>query len=95
MPIQPLTNFELNEHLADLYSEAITFDGLEEAIIGYGHQFYNPVAIYDYQKIMNLLVNQGMTDEEAVEYFNFNIQGAYLGDNTPIILDLPLNKIST
>jgi hypothetical protein len=28
-----------------------------------------------------------MTDEEALEYFDFNIAGAYVGENTPFILN--------
>jgi hypothetical protein len=25
-----------------------------------------------------------MTEEEAVEYFNFNVMGSYVGEKTPI-----------
>ena len=27
-----------------------------------------------------------MTEEEAVEYFQFNVQGAYVGESTPIFI---------
>ena len=29
-----------------------------------------------------------MTHEEAVEYFDFNIIGAWMGDQTPILMEL-------
>ena len=29
----------------------------------------------------------GMSHEEAVEFFEFNTKGAYLGPNTPIFID--------
>jgi hypothetical protein len=31
-------------------------------------------------------VNDGMTEEEAEEYFNFNQLGAWIGENTPCFL---------
>ena len=41
--------------------------------------------IYDAIKIIEALVeDDDMTEDEAVEYFEFNILGAYLGENTPI-----------
>lgn len=27
-----------------------------------------------------------MTEEEAIEFYEFNIQGAYMGDKTPILI---------
>ncbi len=29
----------------------------------------------------------GMTDEEAIEFFEFNIKGAYMGEGTPLYYD--------
>ena len=29
----------------------------------------------------------GMVWDEAVEFFDFNIAGAWVGDNTPVIMD--------
>ena len=42
------------------------------------------VAVYDEIKIIDVLVDQGMTEDEAWEYFYFNIEGAYMGKNTPV-----------
>lgn len=42
------------------------------------------VAVYDEVKIIDVLVDQGMTEDEAWEYFYFNIEGAYMGKNTPV-----------
>ena len=65
----------------------VTADGFEEALIGYGQQFNHPVAVYDTQKCLGILQDRdGMSEDEAVEYFDYNVQGAYVGDSTPIFL---------
>jgi hypothetical protein len=28
-----------------------------------------------------------MTEEEAEEYFQFNVEGAWVGDNTPVFIE--------
>ena len=33
------------------------------------------------------LVKDGMDEEEAVEYYDYNIVGAYMGEFTPIYID--------
>jgi hypothetical protein len=33
----------------------------------------------------------GMDDIEAIEYFDFNVSGAWVGENTPIFLESPLD----
>ena len=61
-------------------------DGLESAFMGIGRQFTHPVAIYSYKKTIRVLKGMGMTKEEAIEYFDFNIAQAFVGDNTPVFL---------
>jgi hypothetical protein len=63
-------------------------DGLEDAFIGIAYQFNTAIAIYDKQKCIDIFVNDGMSYEEANEYFDFNVQGAYVGEKTPAFLDL-------
>jgi len=36
--------------------------------------------------INQLMINDGMSDEEAEEYFLFNIEGAYIGIDTPVLV---------
>jgi hypothetical protein len=42
--------------------------------------------IYSGQKLMKIFMDEGMTDEEAIEWISFNIEGAYVGLATPIIM---------
>jgi len=77
---------KLDEHIGDDYSILLA-DGLDEAFIGIGWQFSVPLAVYDRDKCIEILESQGMTPEEAQEYFYFNTQGAYVGEQTPIFLE--------
>jgi hypothetical protein len=68
---------------------ALLADGFEEALIGLGHRFTYAVAVYDRQKCLDILMaRDGMTGEEAEEYFSFNVEGAYVGEQTPVFLDV-------
>lgn len=42
--------------------------------------------VYDGKQITAILQGQGMSEEEAQEYIDFNIIGAYAGESTPIIM---------
>ena len=55
-------------------------DGLDDAIIGVGLQFDKPDRlIYDYDKCIDILMKlNDWTDEEAIEWMEFNVRGAYV-----------------
>ena len=58
-------------------------DGFDDAIIGICMK--TMVLIYDYEKIIEILmIRDGMSAEDAREFFSYNILGAYVGDKTPI-----------
>lgn len=58
--------------------------GYDDCIIGVGVRFgQEPIVMYDYQKVIDKLVVDGCTEDEAVEYFEFNMIGAWVGDTTP------------
>ena len=61
-------------------------DGFEDAFVGIGRQFGKPVAIYDRSKCIEILM-EDMSEDEAEEYFSFNVEGAFVGEKTPIFLE--------
>jgi hypothetical protein len=63
--------------------------GFEDAFIGEALRFgFNePVAAYDYDKCLEILQRDGMSYEEAVEYFEFNTLGAWVGEQTPVFIE--------
>ena len=75
------------EELREENPDALFMDGLDDAIIGIGQQFtHDPVVVYDEGRIIEILRSWGMEEQEAEEYFSFNIQGSWVGENTPIII---------
>ena len=75
------------EDLMEQYDGCLMADGFEEALIGFGTRFNHSVTIYDLNKCINILVERdGMSHDEAQEYMDFNVLGAYVGEETPIFL---------
>lgn len=61
-------------------------DGLDEAFIGVTED-EPPRAVYDSQKVISILIRDGMTYDEAQEFYSFNIAGANIGPQTPIFIN--------
>jgi hypothetical protein len=66
-------------------SEALVADGFDDAIIGMARQFNQVLVVYDEDKCLSILMKRdGMTEEEAIDFFEFNVVGAYVGEGTPV-----------
>ena len=66
--------------------------GYDKAIIGVDDK--NRI-VYDKHKMIEILMGQGMTDEEAIEFLEYNVWSAYVGEHTPIYVDLmDINEIN-
>mgnify|MGYP001460319539 FL=1 len=64
-------------------------DGFDAALIGTGERCGQPtLAVYDREKCIEILQGQGMSYDEAQEYFDFNVVGAWVGEQTPIFVDV-------
>ena len=66
--------------------EILMADGFEDAFLGVAMQFNKPISIFDYDKCLTILQKDGMSYIEAEEYMQFNVVGAYVGENTPAFL---------
>jgi hypothetical protein len=67
------------------------WDGFDEAKIGIALVWNGnervEVLVYDGEKMAQQLISKdGMTEDEAFEYIDFNIEGAYIGKDTPVIV---------
>jgi len=72
--------------------EALKADGFDEACIGianvFGEKGRRTVLAYDYGRMSDLLVERdGMSYEDAEEYLDFNVLGAYVGEGTPVYIE--------
>ena len=78
---------EFLEGLSEDFPEALLADGFEEAIVGTVQQFNKTLVCYDREECIDILIKRdGMDCEDAEEFFEFNVQGAYMGENTPCFL---------
>jgi len=74
------------EQLSEEYEGLLFADGFDDAIIGVAERIcMEPVVAYSVGAILQILA-QDMTEDEAVEFFEFNILGAYVGERTPVFV---------
>ena len=60
-------------------------DGVEKALVGVTCGA-NPVAIYDAMSCIEILIEEGMHEMEAIEHFEYNVVGSHMGDKTPLFV---------
>lgn len=80
----------INE-IFDSGEQILTAVGFDRAFVGIGIQFDLPIAVYDYAKCIDILAKE-MDYEDAVEFFESNVIGAWVGEQTPIFLRYPENS---
>ncbi|MEB3319807.1 MAG: hypothetical protein VKI63_02570 [Cyanobium sp.] len=69
--------------------EVLFADGFEDAFLGISEpQPGRPsVAVYSFLKCVDVLMERdGMSEPEAVEFMDFNVTGAWVGERTPIFV---------
>ena len=65
----------------DAFLEA---DGYDNCIIGVDTNSEPPRLVYSVKRIVSQLTGEGLTFEDAIEHFEFNMSGGYVGEQTPI-----------
>lgn len=84
------------ENSLDEDDDILFMDGFDEAIVGLGTRFgiTEPIVVYDKNKVIEILMNDMESEDEddsytmALEYFEYNIIGAWVGDRTPMFIEL-------
>ena len=67
-----------------------------EAVIGWFQRCGQvPVVVYDYEKLVELFVKDGLDEDEAAEWVSVNIENAWVGQGTPAILYRGLEGFET
>jgi hypothetical protein len=65
-------------------------DGFEDAFVGSTISAFSreQVAVYDHDKCLLILMHDnGMSEEEAIDYFNYNVIGSWVGEDTPVFMN--------
>ena len=73
----------LLEKYSDL--ELLKADGFDDAIIGI--DLSSERIVYDINTMTNILIDDGMEELDAVEYLEYNVLNAYVGEKTPIYIN--------
>lgn len=76
----------MRDNIEAVYESLLFMDGFDEAILGVADNFREPVVVYYRKKCIEILCKE-MDYMDAVEYFDFNVAGAYVGEQTPIIIN--------
>ena len=85
--VEPLKIEEKKDQLQEMAEECILYDGYDDALIGVCHRFgREPIAIYDMDKCLETLMDEGIDYETASDHFWTNTMGAWNGDYTPAFL---------
>jgi len=74
------------KELYEMYPDEtfLKMDGFDNAVIGVEDRTMR--LVYSKSKIMRELI-KSMDYETAMEHFDYNIEGAWVGDKTPIIVN--------
>ena len=68
-------------------AELMFMDNFDVAIVGIGEVCGNPpVVVYDRQLVLDTLTIDLGSPEQAQEYYDFNIAGAFMGSGMPVLL---------
>jgi len=57
------------------------------AIVGVLERFgATDAVVYNYNQVIQVLIDQGMDVDDAREWYEFNILGAWMGETTPVFV---------
>ena len=81
----------IKEWVSEWNEDALLADGFEDAIVGVSERIgRDPIVVYDKDKCIEILVEMMEPGDEgddtyttAVEYFEFNVIGSWVGEGTP------------
>lgn len=80
-----MTDKELNEMLQDNgYENVIIFNNFADAFLGVS---VDNQAVFDYSKMVEILIHDGMDETEAMEYVDYNCVNCR-GEGMPIIVNI-------
>jgi hypothetical protein len=80
----------IRDEIAERYPDLLVMDPeyLDAAIVGVVTRIGLEAVCYDTDKVIRLLMGHDkMSYEEAVEYMEFNMKGAWMGEQTPVFLE--------
>lgn len=84
---------DIKAEISEFNPEALTCDGFDDAIIGMAERInLGPVVAYDVEKIIEILMKDGLDYDEAYEYYGYNIVNSWVGEHTPVFISKIINE---
>tara|TARA_R100000700_G_C3175319_1_gene150128 strand:- start:228 stop:470 length:243 start_codon:yes stop_codon:yes gene_type:complete len=74
--------------IEDHYPNSLVVDGHDNAIIG----VIDEKVLYDQEIIIQNLMKMDMSRDDALDYFFYNIKGAFMGQFTPVFAEIIKEK---
>jgi hypothetical protein len=75
------------DRLAEEYPDLMRMDGFDDAILGVVERIGLQTVCYDLNKVIEILMKQGMEEQDAWDWYQFNMVGAWVGEATPVFLE--------
>ena len=74
------------DQILDYYpdDEFLKADGFDDAVIGV--DAVSMRLVYSIEKCIDMLMQDDMTEEDALDHFGYNVLGSYVGEQTPIFI---------
>ena len=82
-----MTRAEVEDYCEIKGVELLLADGHDNAIVGIANRHNATFVLYDKAKVIRNLMADSMTYEEAKEFFEYNVIGAWEGETTPAFLE--------
>jgi len=78
------------DEIAENYPELVVLEPeyFDAAILGVVNRINTVAVCYSESKIIEILMNEDKMDyDEAIEYYQYNILGNWVGEHTPVYLE--------
>lgn len=73
------------EKMEETNPDAVILEGYDNCVVGICNTFSGAVLLYSEDKIIEKLMSN-MTEEKAIEFYEYNILNAYYGQYSPVFL---------
>ena len=73
-------------NLKENFPDLLVMDEFKDALVGVVIRNGTQATCYNYKKIVEILMADNMTQEDAIEHIEFNILGAWVGEHTPFLI---------
>ena len=78
------------QFINESYPDVLIADGFDKAIMGIVERSgMNPVVLYNKNKCIDIMIKRDkMTEEEAIEFYYYNVVGSHMGEYTPCFAEI-------